>query len=217
MTHIGSDFTLYYWGVQGRGQFMRYMFEHKGVPYNEINDVQQMTEIMYCKGVPKDTSITPMFAPPILKHRDVYISQTPNVMRYIATKIGLLPKTEQDQFLAQSILLNSKDLFQDCWDNAKDEETFVKFLTSRFVLWMTLMSNQLGKNKYFFDQVTYVDFHFYHVMNFLKTRLGKKYDEYVTKKFPKLDAYRQRMDKVKGVDTVQKKNIKGFDPFVWKN
>ena len=38
----------------------------------------------------------PVFAPPILKHGDLVISQTPNILMYLAPKLGLVPSEDED-------------------------------------------------------------------------------------------------------------------------
>jgi len=217
-----NDWTLYYWGIKGRGHFVRLLFLEKGVKYTEVNDPKEMVPLMYCKAIPKENKTTfPLFAPPIVKHGNFYVSQTPVVCRYVATKLGLLPEKEQDQFHGEVLIANLGDIYSELSSNMKKEQKeFEKWCESRLQTWLQLLSNALGKNKFFFgDKCSYVDLFYYISMTeSLKLLLGGRYDQYVTKKFPNLENLRVSIGKRESVQKLDKlgKNPYG-EPYKWKN
>jgi len=58
-----EEYTLIYWPLAGRGEFVRVMFEELKIPYKEISDIHTVTKVL------KDLNESefPHFAPPILK------------------------------------------------------------------------------------------------------------------------------------------------------
>lgn len=93
---MAPSYELIYWpSIPGRGEFIRLALEEAGVEYTDkavtsadeaVKDVQAQTT-----GT-GDANNPPTFAPPVLRHDDLYISQTPNILQYIATRHGLAPE-----------------------------------------------------------------------------------------------------------------------------
>ncbi|KAM0348632.1 hypothetical protein ACHAPU_004067 [Fusarium lateritium] len=121
-TDDNAPYELIYWPtIPGRGEFIRLLFEEAGVPYS---DVAQDPE----KGFAAVKSLTsadntgddnnpPAFAPPALRHGDLLISQTPNIMLYVAPKIGLAPKEGNALYHLNEIVLTILDGFvNECHD-----------------------------------------------------------------------------------------------------
>ncbi|VBB75013.1 Putative glutathione S-transferase [Podospora comata] len=93
-------YRLIYWpGLPGRGEHIRLALEEAGAEYVDtahledgINDV-----LAYNSGEqPKDETNIPLFAPPILQHGDLVISQTPNILLYLGPRLGLVTDLEND-------------------------------------------------------------------------------------------------------------------------
>ncbi|CVL09724.1 uncharacterized protein FPRN_12662 [Fusarium proliferatum] len=109
-----APYELIYWPViPGRGEFVRLVFEEAGVPYS---DVAQNIE----KGMNAVKSLTstdnigdehnpPALAPPALKHGDLLISQTPNILLYVAPRVGLAPKEGNGVYHLNEIVLTILD------------------------------------------------------------------------------------------------------------
>ncbi|KAK3498984.1 uncharacterized protein B0T23DRAFT_400688 [Neurospora hispaniola] len=93
-------YNLIYWpGIPGRGEFIRLTLEEAGAEYIDTAQVEGgIDEVMaYVKGEkPDDDTNPPIFAPPILKHGDLVISQTPNILLYLGPRLGLVPGVEDD-------------------------------------------------------------------------------------------------------------------------
>ncbi|KAF5255105.1 hypothetical protein FANTH_160 [Fusarium anthophilum] len=113
-TDDDAPYELIYWPViPGRGEFVRLVFEEAGVPYS---DVAQNIE----KGLNAVKSLTsadnigdehnpPALAPPALKHGDLLISQTPNILLYVAPRVGLAPKEGNGVYHLNEIVLTILD------------------------------------------------------------------------------------------------------------
>lgn len=90
-----GPYQLIYWPeIPGRGEFIRLALEEAGADYTDtaheedgINTVLSLID----KNYEGDQSGPPPFAPPILKHGDLRISQTPNILLYLAPRLGLAP------------------------------------------------------------------------------------------------------------------------------
>jgi len=80
-----AQYTLHYWGgIPGRGEFVRLVFEYTGTPYK---DPKKPAPLLSNIGA---TAHPPHCAPPILElPNGAFISQTPNILNYLAPKLGL--------------------------------------------------------------------------------------------------------------------------------
>ena len=90
-----AEYRLYYWpGIQGRGEFVRLVLEDAGAPYVDVarlpNDegggIAALMEL-----IERDDVGTPTFAPPILQHGGLYVSQTAVICAYLGERHGLAP------------------------------------------------------------------------------------------------------------------------------
>lgn len=93
-------YNLIYWpDIPGRGEFIRLALEEAGAEYVDTAKVEGgIDEVMaHIKGEkPDDNTNPPIFAPPILKHGDLVISQTPNILLYLGPRLGLVPSAADD-------------------------------------------------------------------------------------------------------------------------
>ncbi len=77
-----AEYHLHYWsGLPGRGEYVRLAFEATGTPFEDVP---------YEPGRFDDRS-PPPFAPPILVHGDVLLSQTSLILDYLGPRLGLCP------------------------------------------------------------------------------------------------------------------------------
>ena len=100
-TSSPDSYELYYWpGIPGRGEHIRLAFEEAGVPYEDVcNQTEDGMDAMLGKVSEKSTgegSNPPPFAPPILRHGNLVVSQTPNIPLYLGPELGLVPSREED-------------------------------------------------------------------------------------------------------------------------
>ncbi|KAK7706717.1 hypothetical protein SLS64_007548 [Diaporthe eres] len=110
-------YHLVYWpGIPGRGEHVRLALEEAGASYTDtahIKDgVNEVLAQIDAKNTGDDTSPPPL-APPILKHGDLTINQTPNILLYLGPKLGLAPKPGDDDedglFIVNELALTALD------------------------------------------------------------------------------------------------------------
>ena len=93
-------YHLIYWpGFPGRGEHVRLVLEQAGADYTDTATTEGgIDEVLACvQGETPDDGINPpVLAPPILKHGDLVISQTPNIVLHLGKHLGLLPDPEED-------------------------------------------------------------------------------------------------------------------------
>ena len=87
-------YELFYWpGIPGRGEHIRLCFEETGTPYKDVCNVDEDgIKQLYALNFEKSTGDNinpPVAAPPALRHGNLVISQTPNILLYLAPKLGL--------------------------------------------------------------------------------------------------------------------------------
>ncbi len=113
-------FTLIYWPMlQGRGEFVRLLFEATGTAYLDL--ARQPVEqgggveaiLRYTQGhVPGPTP----FAAPILLHERRVIAQMPNIVSHLAPRLGLAPKDETGRVWANQLQLTIGDVVDEVHD-----------------------------------------------------------------------------------------------------
>ncbi|KAL2264905.1 hypothetical protein VTJ83DRAFT_7415 [Remersonia thermophila] len=90
-----QTYHLIYWpGIPGRGEFIRLALEEAGAKYTDTAFTETgMDEVLsFVHGKAKDDGINPPpLAPPILKHGDLVLSQTSNILQYLGPRLGLIP------------------------------------------------------------------------------------------------------------------------------
>src|SRR6202171_1729832 len=90
-------YELYYWPtIQGRGEFVRLALEEAGADYVDVARAAGkgggVPAMMKCLD---GTRIKhPPFAPPFLKAGERVIGQTANILLFLGTRHGLVPRGE---------------------------------------------------------------------------------------------------------------------------
>lgn len=114
----GTTYELIYWpGLPGRGEFVRLLFEATGTPYADRgNDRSPKEAAELVMSYTSDDSVPgpanpPVLAPPILRHGDLVIHQTPNILLYLAPRLGLSAKEGNEVFYLNQIVLTLMDAF----------------------------------------------------------------------------------------------------------
>lgn len=120
MTDEASTYRLYYWpGIQGRGEFVRLVFEDAGASYVDVGRISEEEGggPRAIIGILQRNDIgTPPFAPPILQHGDLFISQTATICRYVGMRHGLSPAREQDRWQAEHLQITISDFVSEIHD-----------------------------------------------------------------------------------------------------
>lgn len=84
-----ADYTLYYWPIQFRGQFVRAVLAYAGASWDEVG----FDEVIAQKSTEPSAQLIPHMGPPVLTDhsRDFSISQIAAVLTYLGEKHRLVP------------------------------------------------------------------------------------------------------------------------------
>ncbi len=113
-------YQLYYWpGLQGRGEFVRLALEEACADYVDVVRLPKaqgggVGALMKAMNDPREPFIP--FAPPFLKDGDLTVSQTANILAYLAPRLGLAPEGEARRIFAAGLQLTIADLVAEAHD-----------------------------------------------------------------------------------------------------
>src|SRR2546422_3956072 len=107
---------LYYWPtIQGRGEFVRLLLEEAGADYVEVARAKGGMAAMMRFLEGEEPGALP-FAPPFVKVGDAVVSQTANILAYLAPGLGLVPADETRRAEASQIQLPLADFVGEIHD-----------------------------------------------------------------------------------------------------
>src|SRR5512144_3067084 len=94
MAKRAAKVELYYWpGIQGRGEFVRLLLEEAGADYVDVAQKPSGLAAMFRFLGGEEPGALP-FAPPFVKVGRTVVSQTANVLAFLAPRFGLVPADE---------------------------------------------------------------------------------------------------------------------------
>jgi glutathione S-transferase len=117
MKEKNSSIELYYWpGIPGRGEFVRLLLEDAGASYVDVargrkNGLRRM--MRFLEG---DEPGALPFAPPFVKVGTVVVSQTANILAFLAPRFGLVPDDAALRAEANQIQLTLADFVGEIHD-----------------------------------------------------------------------------------------------------
>ena len=115
-----ATYELYYWpSIQGRGEFVRLALEAAGAPYSDVarlsaqegGGVKVLGAMLEGAG-----GGGPFFAPPLLRHGAVTLSQTAAILQYLGPRLGLVPDDEASRLRANHLQLTIADFVLEVHD-----------------------------------------------------------------------------------------------------
>lgn len=110
-----APYELVYWHViPGRGEHIRLCFVEAGVPYSDTAFIEGGMDTLQAYISDQnlgDEQSPPPFAPPILKHGELVISQTPNILMYLGPRLGLAASGGNDVYKINALALTALDGF----------------------------------------------------------------------------------------------------------
>jgi glutathione S-transferase len=107
---------LYYWPmIQGRGEFVRLALEEAGARYVDVAREKGGMARMQRFLAGTEPGALP-FAPPFVRVGRTIVSQTANVLAFLAPKLGLVPDDEARRAEAAQIQLTIADLVAEAHD-----------------------------------------------------------------------------------------------------
>jgi glutathione S-transferase len=106
-----SDYTLYYWSVPFRGQFVRAVLAHAGQAWDEAGD-DAIAKLM--SGPVKNLPV-PFMGPPLLidKRADFAIAEMPAIILYLGETLNLMPATPALRALTMKVVSDANDVLDE--------------------------------------------------------------------------------------------------------
>ena len=134
-----SEFTLYYWPLPFRGQFVRAVLAHAGaeVALPGSDAVAQMMQ-----RDPQDQPV-PFMAPPMLVDHGagVALAQMPSILFYMAGRFGLMPDDAGRAALTTKIVNDANDVLDEITLNGGQkmwtQDSWAEF-RPRLARWMAI-------------------------------------------------------------------------------
>jgi glutathione S-transferase len=103
-------YELYYQpSIQGRGEFVRLALEEAGADYVDVARDPNFGRPGIMKFLEDPSLERPPFAPPFLKAGEILISQTANILQFLAPQLGLVPEDEASRLWAHQLQLTVAD------------------------------------------------------------------------------------------------------------
>ena len=108
---------LYYWpGIQGRGEFVRLLLEDAGAAYVDVARERKDGLAAMMRFLEGEEPGALPFAPPFVKVGMVVVSQTANLLAFLAPRLGLVPDDEALRAEASQIQLTLADFVDEVHD-----------------------------------------------------------------------------------------------------
>ena len=103
-----ADYTLYYWPLPFRGQFVRAALAHIGAEWEEAG----FDEIQALRGADPADQPVPHMGPPVLTDHaaNLHIAQMPAILAYLGTKHGILPDDRYLQAMGHKVVADAHDV-----------------------------------------------------------------------------------------------------------
>ncbi len=103
-------YELYYQpSIQGRGEFIRLPLEDAGADYVDVARDPDFGRPGIMKFMEDPSLEHPPYAPPFLNAGKLLISQTANILQFLAPRLGLVPKSETSRLWAHQLQLTIAD------------------------------------------------------------------------------------------------------------
>jgi len=110
-------YELYYQpSIQGRGEFVRLPLEDAGADYLDVARDPKVGRPGLMKMLEDPSLDRPPFAPPFLKAGKLLISQTANILQFLAPRLNLVPKNEASRLWAHQLQLTIADWLHEAHD-----------------------------------------------------------------------------------------------------
>ena len=103
-----TDYTLYYWPLPFRGQFIRSVLAHVDASWTEAS-IDDLIELM---GAEPSTQLVPHMGPPVLTDhsKDLSLAQTQAILIYLGGKYDLVPTDPERAALTAKIIADANDV-----------------------------------------------------------------------------------------------------------
>lgn len=106
-----TGYTLYYWPLPFRGQFVRAALAHAGAAWQEA----AFDDLVAEKNAAPSEQLVPHMGPPVLTDHDagITLAQTPAILAYLGAKHGLVPQDPVTVALTIKIIADANDVLNE--------------------------------------------------------------------------------------------------------
>lgn len=103
-----ADYSLYYWQIPFRGQFIRTVLAHVGASWTEA----EVADLIELKNAEPSQQTVPFMGPPVLIDHTANISlaQTQAILAYLGGKYGLIPEDAAKAALTHKVIADANDV-----------------------------------------------------------------------------------------------------------
>ena len=103
-----ADYTLYYWPIPFRGQFIRSTLAHVGTSWVEAD----VDDLVHLKNSDPSEQAVPFMGPPVLVDHstDQSFAQTQAILAYLGAKYGLIPDNLGKSALTHKVIADANDV-----------------------------------------------------------------------------------------------------------
>ncbi len=134
-----TDYTLYYWPIPFRGEFVRCVLAHVGASWIEAD----IDDLVALKDAAPETQPVPHMGPPVLVDHgaDVALSQTQAILTYLGHRHGLIPEDAARAALTAKLIADANDvLYEMTLHNGRQMWTREQWrdYEPRLARWMTI-------------------------------------------------------------------------------
>jgi glutathione S-transferase len=198
-------YELYYQpSIQGRGEFIRLALEEAGADYVDIARDPNFGRPGIMKFLEDPALQRPPFAPPFLKAGELLISQTANILQFLAPRLGLVPENEESRLWAHQLQLTIADWLYETgqthhpianvlyYEEQKEEakKRAAHFTSTRIPKFLgyferILKLNDKGGDFIFGEDVSYVDLSVFQMIEGLRYAFPKTMAQ-VESQYPKI-------------------------------
>lgn len=117
MTKRAASIDLYYWpGIQGRGEFVRLALEDAGAAYVDVARERKNGLLAMMRLLEGEEPGALPFAPPFVKVGNAIVSQTANVLAFLAPRLRRVPDDAARRAEASQIQLTLADFVDEIHD-----------------------------------------------------------------------------------------------------
>jgi glutathione S-transferase len=186
-------YELYYQpSIQGRGEFIRLPLEDTGADYVDVARDPKFGRPGLMKMLEDPSLERPPFAPPFLKAGKLLISQTANILEFLAPRLNLVPKNESSRRWAHQLQLTIADWLHEAHDThhplgnalyyeeqtAEAKKRAAIFTANRMPKFLgyfekILNANAIGGDFIFGKKVSYVDLSLFQMVEGLRYAFPK--------------------------------------------
>jgi len=189
MKKRGIPIELYYWpGIQGRGEFVRLALEDAGARYVDVAREREDGLMAMMRFLEGEEPGTLPFAPPFVKVGTGVVSQTANILAFLAPRLGLVPDDAALQAEASQIQLTLADFVDEIHDThhpiagslyyedqkaaaKRRAQDFVRARLPKYLAWLekVLERNRASGGQWLVGaQCTYVDLSAFQILEGLR-------------------------------------------------